>query len=447
MPPSPEADLRKVTLAMRRLAVDLVGASHAADVVQDTWLQALSLDRRKPRSLKGYLFTALKGLASKHRRAERRRLRREQSAAREDYQPPADLEAQLNETLHRLNQALLSLPEPDTWAVAAAALRGASHIHMDLPCQDAVAVRRDHRGHVCAVVCDGAGSASLSEHGAAAVSQSMASFLLHHATQMLESRLPPEDIIAVACSAITSVQQERGGSLDDYACTLVALVLADNHVATVHVGDGLIVHLGTGSGEVLSAPENGSSKCTTFFVTCKDAASHTRSALHPLDATTTGLAVMSDGSADVLYDRASKRVSAAVDQMAGWLSAQSEEDVEEVLRETITEHFLSRTHDDCSLILLRRLPSEPWACPVCGRLDLLQEPQHCGKSFLRCPACGFSHFDRKLRGKRYPFLLQQWIRFLHREEHMSLPQLARLTRVPQPTIARWLLADARRIGA
>lgn len=112
MQPSPDADLQTVSQALRRLAVDLVGAGDADDLVQDTWVQALSLGDAKPRSLKGYVFTALKGLASKHHRTEHRRRKREQAAAREDMAPPADLEVQLSDLLHRLNQALLTLPEP-----------------------------------------------------------------------------------------------------------------------------------------------------------------------------------------------------------------------------------------------------------------------------------------------------------------------------------------------
>lgn len=335
------------------------------------------------------------------------------------------------------------LAAPYTWTVAAAAVRGSAHGYEGKPCQDAVAVARNVHGHVCAVVCDGAGSAALSRHGADAVSRHMSSFLLDHASDLLEHRISAKQVIAAARSSVAAQQQAHGGSLGDYACTLVAVLLTDAHVVLVHTGDGLIAHLETSAIGVLSAPENGPSRSHTYFVTSVNAAAHTRVSVLPLDVNTTGFAVLSDGAGDVLYDRRAGSVSPVLEQMASWLGAAPEDEVQKGLQQAIEDHFLSRTHDDCSLILLRRQPAEPWECPVCGRIDLLQEPLRNGRYFLRCPACGFSHLDRTPRGMKYPFLLRQWIRFLHGKKRMSIRQIARLTRVPQATISRWLWADER----
>ena len=275
----------------------------------------------------------------------------------------------------------------------------------------------------------------------------MSAFLLRHAQQLVRQDLNEGHITAACRAAIAQAQVQHGGNIDDYACTLVALIITDNHVVSVHIGDGLVAELQQKGVTTLSLPENGTSKCTTYFVTGEDAAAHTRIAVRQHDPNTTGFAVMSDGAGDVLFERKTKKLSPVLDTMSAWLGTCSEAEAEQGVRDAITQHFLSRTHDDCSLILVRRLPSEPAECPVCGRLDLVQEPLRDCRSFLRCPACGFSYMDEQARGKRYPYLLRQWVRYLFRQERMPVSRISRLTCVPPLTLARWLIGDQRNLDS
>lgn len=98
--------------ALRALARDLVGEQHADDLLQDAAVQAMVAPPRQPGPLGGWFAAVLRHLASKQRRGERRRQRREQLAARPEAQPGADVEVAARDQFQRLNDAVLALPQP-----------------------------------------------------------------------------------------------------------------------------------------------------------------------------------------------------------------------------------------------------------------------------------------------------------------------------------------------
>ncbi|HZN40879.1 MAG TPA: sigma-70 family RNA polymerase sigma factor [Planctomycetota bacterium] len=110
---SPFADqLQHHAKALRRLARDLVGEQHADDLLQDAAVQALVAPPQKPGPLGGWFAAVLRHLASKHRRGEQRRRRREQTVARPEALPAADVEVTARDEFQRLGDAVLALPQP-----------------------------------------------------------------------------------------------------------------------------------------------------------------------------------------------------------------------------------------------------------------------------------------------------------------------------------------------
>jgi RNA polymerase sigma-70 factor (ECF subfamily) len=107
-----EQQLQTHAKALRALARDLVGEQDADDLAQETALQALRAPPARPGPIAAWLAAVARHLASKHRRANVRRARREAAAARVEALPsPAD-EVATAETFRRLTTAVASLPEP-----------------------------------------------------------------------------------------------------------------------------------------------------------------------------------------------------------------------------------------------------------------------------------------------------------------------------------------------
>lgn len=246
------------------------------------------------------------------------------------------------------------------WKVAFASASGRLHLTTGVPCQDAAAVAR--RGSTLAVaVADGAGSATLSHLGAQVVTHAVAAFLCRKAKGVTRGAVGAEAILTCAREAIRIACDQHGGTLQDYACTLLAVVLTDNKGAAIHLGDGVIAVVRRAGAQVLSAPDNGEFVNETVFVTSPSAVQHLRITL--FDTTDiTGLSLMTDGAQASLYSRHSGEVSPAVEQMVNWLDEGTEEEVSQHLLRNIVKHLLPRTSDDCTVLIIRRLPRRSRRC-------------------------------------------------------------------------------------
>lgn len=189
------------------------------------------------------------------------------------------------------------------WRVYAATAIGKSHIDGGLPCQDALAHERV--GDVLvAVVCDGAGSHSRSDLGAAAMSSSVSIALAGRLTA-------GEDLLALTIDALTVVVAEavagaraaleaeaiaQGGVLADYSATLVGVIAGAEGGCFFHIGDGLGIAQAAAvdAVPVISLPENGEYANETYFVSGEFWREHLRLTQFAMPATT--LALMSDGA-------------------------------------------------------------------------------------------------------------------------------------------------------
>lgn len=108
-----ERELELHAGALRALARALVSNPDAADdVVQETALRALCAPPHHADGMFGWLATTLRNLASKSRRAQVRRDRRERLAARPEAVPPPERALAQRESLRKVTEAVLALPEP-----------------------------------------------------------------------------------------------------------------------------------------------------------------------------------------------------------------------------------------------------------------------------------------------------------------------------------------------
>ena len=106
-----ESELQTHGKSLRRLAQALVGSDDADDLLQDAMVAALQ-QPEPPRTPMAWLAGVLRNLAGKHHRAARRRVQREQRAVQRDTLPPADHAAEVGDSMRRLTDAVLALPQP-----------------------------------------------------------------------------------------------------------------------------------------------------------------------------------------------------------------------------------------------------------------------------------------------------------------------------------------------
>lgn len=156
-------------------------------------------------------------------------------------------------------------------------------------------------GALCAVVCDGAGSAEFGGEGASIVARTISQALRQHfhATSLLPG---DEDIwtwLDAARDRVSLAAERRDKTRRSFASTLVMLASIGDRVVTAHVGDGAVVARNDAGWETLSAPENGEFASSTYFVT-DDPAPRLR--VRRREGKWTAYAVFSDGIEQVALD-------------------------------------------------------------------------------------------------------------------------------------------------
>lgn len=162
------------------------------------------------------------------------------------------------------------------WTFGAASVRGISHVKNGTRLQDAKrcfeVVDADGASIFCAVVSDGAGSASHGGEGASIVCRTMAEALRSHFANGSRG-MPSEELVwdwvDQVRDRIIHAASLRSLSLRDFAATMVLAVTDGSSTLTAHIGDGAIVARSAAEQNwlLLSESENGEYASTTFFVT------------------------------------------------------------------------------------------------------------------------------------------------------------------------------------
>lgn len=245
------------------------------------------------------------------------------------------------------------------WLIEGDRTLGSSHAEQSLPCQDNICyVSKGNWHSVC--ISDGAGSSKFSEISSKFVSERFSQSLLLLA-DLIEVKGPGSWIND---HIIHDVLELRGGlkehtastELDDYHCTLVAILVSQSVAIAVHIGDGAIIagkcKETSGSSSFLngtlvaSLPENGEYKNETYFITEPHWLKHLRiKVLGKVDWFVMG----SDGGIDILSDR-QKLDGLLVADLINHISCNNEE--ESTVSQLIgSEYAASKTTDDISLAI------------------------------------------------------------------------------------------------
>jgi len=280
------------------------------------------------------------------------------------------------------------LPVPlSAWQVCGVAVTGLAHHRKGLPCQDAVAWRQQPR--VVLALSDGAGSAVISERGAAALVRGMSRFVLSLEDAMAawldqageraadELSAWARRLLAHAQGLLADLAQAERRSVQDVRATLLLVVLGTAHSFWWQVGDGTIVVQSAQGLQALSSHtlSKGEFANQTCFVDAAQATDVQCGLLVTADVQ--GVALMSDGGAEKLVSSQSNQVA---QRLATWLA--------DLGRKSLTPDGLAvayhdpamnerTTLDDRSIVLaarqaqpateqdgvsVRRMRSNSWSC-------------------------------------------------------------------------------------
>jgi len=170
------------------------------------------------------------------------------------------------------------------WRYIAASAAGTSHEQTRTPCQDhsytGTVSGRDGTQYLIALASDGAGSAVHSQIGSRLACESGGRFLLEflshegHAGYSALSRGLAQACLEHIRSTLENTLEESGGpggTLRDYACTLVGLVVGPKYALAFQVGDGAVVIRRDGELVPVFWPDGGEYANMTHFVTDQDA--------------------------------------------------------------------------------------------------------------------------------------------------------------------------------
>ena len=170
-----------------------------------------------------------------------------------------------------------------TWKHLSLSVTGKSHSDRNEPGQDYCrtgAVRFSDRDFFIGLAADGAGSTT---HGGSGAEIACETLYL----QILSVIRKREDIssvtndevkawVSTSRDAIVARAQDEGQRLKDYACTLIGVIIADDHALAFQIGDGCIVVGDKGGYRTVFWPEQGEYANMTFFVSDDDFLEHVR---------------------------------------------------------------------------------------------------------------------------------------------------------------------------
>lgn len=246
--------------------------------------------------------------------------------------------------------------------IAAAAVQGPGHVRQSAPCDDRFSVSSTG-ARICAVVCDGAGSASMGRVGAERASQALSGGLLEALSDAeLTSDGVCEAILArleiVRCELVSDHPERK---LSDFHATVVGAVWDTSSGVLFHIGDGVAAAISEATtlethdawgGAQISDPENGEFSEETYFFTMDPV----RLRLLPF-SDPTAIVLMTDGAAGIAYTNSSRSLEGGFyGPIAGYWSRVSDpqkvaEQLAKLMRSTEAD---SRNDDDkCMLIALK----------------------------------------------------------------------------------------------
>ena len=259
------------------------------------------------------------------------------------------------------------------WKVYSYEVKGRKHELMDIPCQDKTAVLMDEDNMVNAVaLADGAGSSRLSEKGAECVVAHVLPYVNMNFDKFYENlkkQSIKDELVTHLQDELKRIARENDCHIKDMASTLLFCVIKGSRFLAGHIGDGVIgLHRISGA-TILSVPANGEFANETVFVSDLDAKLHLRfygGEIEDID----GFVLMSDGSANSLYEYRSARFSDAIENIFVMAGIMQSERFNELLVEAFDNMVRRRTTDDCSIALIASQIDDLSKLPLKKQLEI-----------------------------------------------------------------------------
>jgi hypothetical protein len=162
-----------------------------------------------------------------------------------------------------------------SWSWASAKAIGTSHIKAGVGCDDAGAcfeVRSKRGPALVIIVSDGAGSASKSSIGARIACQTVGRAMRQAYRKHGIEKMTAQDVaewLDEARDRIARAATKAEATPRDFACTLVAALIAPKEAMLIHIGDGAMVFRGKSDADwqVANWPAHGEYAGTTYFLT------------------------------------------------------------------------------------------------------------------------------------------------------------------------------------
>lgn len=234
---------------------------------------------------------------------------------------------------------------------------GLSHAHEKTPCQDAVAIKLKSNGG-CIALSDGAGSRQLSHLGSAILTERMADFGVNNFEKIhdLVIRKSPKAIDLVIDPLLVCLRgavRRKSIEIDALAATLMFFSCDGDRFIAGHIGDGAIFIRDSNGVKLLSEPENGEYSNITYFITDKNAKQKLR-LYSGVIGKCFGAMVMSDGTAESLFDKKLRKPGAAANRIFQWSDELPMRKMSKVIAGNLKHSFQKKTSDDCSIAVMTR---------------------------------------------------------------------------------------------
>lgn len=244
------------------------------------------------------------------------------------------------------------------WKSVCCEVQGVGHKKSNIPCQDKTFELVQNDVHIIALA-DGAGSASLSQHGAELVVRVAAEYMAAHFQELLDcddGRLVKQQFLQVILDNLLEKANALNCLVRDLASTLLLAAVNSESFILAHIGDGVIGYLDADKLKVASLPDNGEFSNVTTFVTSDSALASMRlfkGKLKSKDA----FVLMSDGTEQSLYHKKDKELANVIVKLMHKICLLDRNIIKIQLKKSFNDVISKNTLDDCSIAILAR-PSE-----------------------------------------------------------------------------------------
>jgi serine/threonine protein phosphatase PrpC len=236
--------------------------------------------------------------------------------------------------------------------IAYAKIIGRSHIESNTVCQDSISI--SYRREVsCVSLSDGAGSCKHSDIGSKLTSKILCKAFSSKFDILfkLEDRESAQYLIDQIITALDSKGISLQCDISQLSATAMFVAIKNDTYIAGHIGDGVIGILHSNNLSVLSQPENGEFSNSTFFVTGNNAASHLRIYRGTIQSGD-GFVLMSDGTAESLYDKQMQQLSVGCSTLFQWFFKTTEKKMNKILQSNLENLISKKTTDDCSIAIV-----------------------------------------------------------------------------------------------